>query len=139
MKLNVHLVFPGTCEEAFNFYKEVLNGEITFLFRKKEDKSLQLNEVEEEKISHMILSTEYFNLGAEDAAEGEAVATGSNCKLVLVFTDIEKLRRVFDLLSQGGEVVAPLEKTFFCDAFGELIDKYGVRWLIMMDDEGYSA
>jgi PhnB protein len=40
-------------------------------------------------------------------------------------------------LSQGGTVVAPLEKTFYTEAIGEVIDKFGARWEIMVTDEDY--
>ena len=33
MKLFPYLGFPGNCEEALNFYKEVFNGEIVQLSR----------------------------------------------------------------------------------------------------------
>lgn len=139
MKLKVQLVFPGTCEEAFNTYKEALKGEIAFLFRKRDDDTLQVGEQEEEKISHMVLHTPHFDLGGQDAAVEETVTNGSNTKLVLTFTNLDELHRVFNLLSQDAEIVSPLEKTFFCEAFGELVDRFGIRWLIMMTDDDYSA
>lgn len=139
MKLKLQLVFPGTCEAAFNLYKEAFNGEIAFLFRKSEDKSIQVSQQEGEEISHVVLKTKYFELGGQDADNGQTVNGGNNAKQVLVFTDLDELHRVFDLLSEGGDVVTPLEKTFFSDAIGEVVDKFGIRWLIMMTDDDYSA
>ncbi len=139
MKLKLQLVFPGTCEAAFNLYKDAFNGDIVFLFRKAEDKSIQVNEQEGDQISHMVLKTKYFEIGGQDADNGQTVNAGNNAKQVLVFTNLEELHRTFDLLSQGGEVVTPLEKTFFSEAIGEVVDKFGIRWLIMMTDDDYSA
>ena len=136
MDLNVHLVFNGNCEEAFNTYERLFNGEIVFLFRKGEDKTIQCGEVEKNKISHIVMNTEKFSIQGEDADAGIPVSTGSS-KLVLVFKDLEELRNVFNVLSQGGTIVTPLEKTFFSELMGEVIDKFGIRWLIMMTDEGY--
>jgi PhnB protein len=112
MELNVHLVFNGDCEAAFNTYKELFNGEIVFLFRKGEDPTTQVGEIEKDKISHIIMNTEHFSIQGEDADAGISVNTGSS-KLVLVFQDLEKLQNVFKVLSDGGEIVAPLEKSFF--------------------------
>ena len=139
MKLKLQLVFPGTCEAAFNLYKEAFNGEIAFLFRKSEDKSIQVSQQEGEEISHVVLKTKYFELGGQDADNRQTVNGGNNAKQVLVFTDLDELHRTFDLLSEGGDVVTPLEKTFFSDAIGEIVDKFGIRWLIMMTDDDYSA
>jgi PhnB protein len=134
MNLKVHLVFGGNCEEAFNTYKEVFGGEIVFLYRKGDDKTAQVSDAEKNKIAHMVLSTDNFSLQAEDVDAGIAVTTGSS-KLVLVFRDLKKLQHVFHVLSQGGTVVTPLEKTFYSEAIGEVIDKFGTRWEITMDDE----
>ncbi|MDR3266712.1 MAG: VOC family protein [Tannerella sp.] len=126
-KLKVHLVFPGNCEDAFNTYKEVLNGEIVFIFRKGDNKTATVSDAEKNKIAHIVLRTEHFNLQAEDADAGALVTTGST-KLVLEFRDLGEVRHVFGVLSQGGTIVAPLEKTFHCEATGEVIDKFGTRW-----------
>lgn len=138
MDLNVHLVFNGNCEEAFNIYKELFNGEIVFLFRKGDDKTVEINDVEKNKISHIILNTDRFSLQGEDADMGIPTTTGSS-KLVLVFDDLEKLQHVFNVLSKEGTIITPLEKTFFSESIGEVIDKFGVRWLIMMTDEDYDG
>lgn len=139
MKLKLQLVFQGTCEEAFNWYKEAFKGEIVFLFRKAEDKSIQASEQEGKQISHMVLKTKYFEIGGQDADREQIIGGGNNAKQVLVFTDLKELHRTFDLLSQGGNVVTPLEKSFFSEAIGEVVDKFGIRWLVMMTDDDYSA
>lgn len=139
MKLKVHLVFSGNCEEALTFYKDALNGNIDFLFRKKEDKTMEVADADKEKISHMVVKTPHFDLAGEDANHDQKVIVGNNNKLVLVFCDLAECRRVFALYAQSGTVTMPLEKTFFCDAMGEVTDKYGISWIIMMTDDNYSA
>ena len=138
MELNVHLVFNGDCEAAFDTYKELFNGEIVFLFRKGEDPTTQVDEAEKDKISHIVMNTEHFNIQGEDADMGIPVNTGSS-KLVLVFKDLEKLQNIFKVLSEDGEIVTPLEKSFFSESIGEVIDKFGIRWLIMMTDEDWEG
>lgn len=139
MKLKVHLVFPGTCEVALDFYKETLQGEVDFIFRKGEDKSVPVSKEDEEKISHMVIKTPYIELGGEDANSDQQTIVGNNVKLVLVFYDLDECKRVFDSFSEKGIVTMPLQKTFFCDAMGELTDCYGISWIIMMTDENYQA
>lgn len=139
MNLKVHLVFDGDCEEAFSFYRETLGGEIVFIFRKKEEKGVDVPDVDKDKISHMILKTEFFELAGEDKNASQKMTKGNNNKLVLVFQDLDKCREVFDKFSANGWVTVPLEKTFFCDGLGEVTDKYGIPWLIMVTDEGYEA
>lgn len=139
MKLKVHLTFPGTCEEALNFYNNALDGEITFLFRKKEDTEQQFAGADKNKISHMIVTTPEFELSGEDLNSDQKAAAGNNTKLILSFYDIDKCRTVFDLFAKGATVTMPFQKTFFCDGMGELTDKYGISWIIMMNDDGYQG
>ena len=139
MKLKVHLVFDGNCEEALTFYKTALNGEIDFIFRKKEDKENPISEIDKDKISHMVIKTPHFDLAGEDADSGKQVNVGNNNKLVLVFEEHDECKIVFDTFAKNGEITMPFEKTFFCDGMGEVVDKYGITWLIMVTDENYSA
>jgi PhnB protein len=138
MNLKVHLVFGGNCEEAFNTYKSLFDGEIVFLFRKGDDKMAQVSDVEKNKIGHIVLKSEHFSLQGEDADAGTAVVTGNNNKLVLEFRDLKKTQHVFQVLAKDGDIVCPLEKTFFTEALGEVVDKFGIRWIIMMTDEDYA-
>lgn len=139
MKLKVHLVFPGNCEEALTFYKTTLNGEIDFIFRKDEEKGITIADADKGKISHMVVKTPHFELAGEDANHTEQVIAGNNNKLVLLFQGIDECRGVFDCFAQHGTVTMPLEKTFFCEGMGEVTDKYGISWIIMVTDENYSA
>lgn len=139
MNLKVHLFFPGTCEEALSFYKETLDGEINFLFRKKEDKTTEVADIDKEKISYMVVKTPHFDLAGEDANHDQEVIVGNNNKLVLLFQKAEEGRLIFDKFTQNGTIITPFEKTFFSDGFGEIVDKYGITWLIMVAEEGCSA
>ncbi len=139
MKLKVHLVFPGTCEEALTFYSKTLNGKVDFIFRKKEEKGAVVANADKERISHMIVKTTYFELAGEDLNSNEKVVVGNNNKLVLSFPGVDECKKVFDAFAEISTVTVPFQKTFFCDGLGELTDKYGISWIIMVTDEGYSA
>jgi PhnB protein len=45
--------------------------------------------------------------------------------------DADEARRVFDALSDGGQVTASLAKTFFSPAFGTCDDRFGVPWMVV--------
>jgi PhnB protein len=44
-------------------------------------------------------------------------------------------RRFFDALSDGGQVQMPLDKTFFSPCFGMVTDRFGVSWMIIVDED----
>ena len=41
--------------------------------------------------------------------------------------------KMFNALSGGGQVQMPLTKTFFSPKFGMLADKFGVGWMILVE------
>jgi PhnB protein len=45
-------------------------------------------------------------------------------------TSIEEAERIFAALSVGGIVQMPLQETFWAQRFGELVDQFGIPWLI---------
>jgi len=38
--------------------------------------------------------------------------------------------RLFAALSEGGQVVMPMEKTFWAERFGMFTDRFGVSWMV---------
>ncbi len=43
--------------------------------------------------------------------------------------------KLYDALSEGGEVLMPLADMFWGAYFGELIDRFGVKWLVNVDHD----
>ena len=44
--------------------------------------------------------------------------------------DESELRGYWDKLAEGGTVVVPLEPQMWGDTFGQLVDRFGVSWMI---------
>ena len=42
----------------------------------------------------------------------------------------EQAKRIYEALREGGQVVMPLQETFWSPAYGIVADKYGVNWNI---------
>ena len=41
--------------------------------------------------------------------------------------------RIFSALSEGGEVFAPIQETFFATRFAQLRDRFGINWMIVRE------
>ena len=39
--------------------------------------------------------------------------------------------RVFSALSDGGQVLMPMQETFFASRFGQVRDRFGIDWMIL--------
>jgi PhnB protein len=134
MNVQTTLNFYGRTEEAVKFYGRTIEAETLFLMRFRDcpDPS-QLRPGMEEKIFHAtfrIGSTEVMasDCGCERAPAGTTFAGFS---LLLRVDTPEKAGRFFAALSEGGQIQIRLQKTFFAERYGIVIDRFGISWKIM--------
>lgn len=131
--LNPYLNFPGTSEEAFNFYKSVIGGEIGMTMRFGDMPEDQTPEADKDKICHISLNLPNGTiLMATDslACHGQQLVAGNNFYLSLGVESAAEADRLFAELSAGGKVEMPMENMFWGDYFGIVIDKFGTQWMI---------
>ncbi len=124
-----YLFFPGNCEEAMNFYKKVFNAEITTLQRFG-SASMPVTEEHREKIMHGELTIGTITLMFSDGAPHRDITNGDNVHLNLSFDNETALRLTWGKLTEEGSVHMDLQDTFWGALFGQLEDKYGIRWML---------
>lgn len=130
--INPYLNFNGKTEEAFNFYKSVFGGEFTSLMRFGETPGCEdMPATEKDGIMHVsyqIGST--MLMGSDVPSSMEQVTFGSSVSLCINVETREEADRVFNGLSEGGNVSMPMQDMFWGDYFGMLTDKFGIQWMI---------
>lgn len=131
MKLEAYLFFPGNTEEAMLFYEDVLGGKLSITRRGDVDPSA--SEAEKNLIINAALDTGSFTMRASDRSDATNDVQ-TRIELSIVGTDKSELRRIFDALSNGGTIKAPLEKMFWGDIFGAFIDRFGIGWQVNIAD-----
>jgi len=135
--LNIYLNFNGNAEEAFNFYKYVLGGEIVMIQRFKDTPEAgQTLPADADKIMHISMSVgKNMMLMATDALEskGHKLTVGNNFHISVSTESEDETRKIFDGLSKGGKVEVPLDKMFWGAYFGMCTDKFGVQWMVSYD------
>ncbi len=129
--LQAYLMFNGNCEEAMNFYKEHLQVEILYLGRYK-DSPLEVEEDEKDLIMHC--SAKFWGgyfMASDNVASAHFTteAAASNVHLSLGFEDKDVQTKTFEAMSEGGEIIMPLQETFWGDYFGQFKDKFGIYWM----------
>ncbi|MBS1668154.1 MAG: VOC family protein [Bacteroidetes bacterium] len=130
MKPVPYLNFAGNAEEALNFYKEALSGEILMITRYG-DSPMVSDEDWKQKLMHSRLQFGDGNMiMISDTMKGNIVSTNGNIQLSLGLKEEEKTKTIFDKLAEGGKVTMPLAKQFWGDVFGMLQDKFGVSWML---------
>ena len=127
MNLETYLFFPGNTEEAMNFYQSVLGGELSITHRGDVDPTTPQDEAH--LVINAALDTGSFTMRASDRSDATNEVQ-TRIELTVIGTDESDLRRIFDGLANDGVVKAPMEKMFWGDIFGALIDKFGIGWQV---------
>jgi PhnB protein len=136
MKLTPYIHFAGNAEEALNFYKEVLGGEIVALNRYG-DTPMPADEDYKQKIIHARLAFADNLIMISDTFKGNTVHTNGNIQLSIEMPDKLQMETVFAKMAAGGKIIMPLQDQFWGATFGMLEDKFGVSW--MFNHENASA
>lgn len=137
-QINSYLTFSGNCREAMTFYKECLGGELNFQTIGDSPLSGKMPEKMQQCILHATLISGNTVLMGTDMVADAGLIRGNAVAMMLDCNSEEEIRRIFENLSSGGEVLHPLETAFWGALFGDLKDKYGNIWLLHFDKNANS-
>lgn len=130
--LNPYLSFRDRSREAMDFYHSVFGGTIT-LFTFKDLRAAQ-DPSEEDLVMHARLDTPGgMTLMAQDSPTRTELHPRDDMMISLSGDDEDELRRYWDALADGAQVVAPLAEVPWAKAFGVLVDRFGVHWFVNVD------
>ena len=133
MQMTPYLSFNGDCEAAFKFYEESLGGQLGAIFHY--GGSPLANSVPadwSDKVMHGSVTIGGQVLMGGDVADSYEQPKGFS--LSLQIRNTAEAERVFHELAAGGKVVMPLEKTFWAERFGMVVDRFGIPWLINCEE-----
>lgn len=127
--LNPYLIFQDNARQAMEFYQGALGGELTLNtfgeFHASDDPA------EADKIMHALLKTPAgFTLMAADTPNQMQFTGHAGFSVSLSGDDAAELQGYWDALSEGGQVVMPLERQIWGDTFGMVVDRFGVTWMV---------
>ena len=130
MKVQPYVFFDGKCDEALEFYKRALGANVTALMRWKEapDKAM-ITPGHENKVMHSEFQVGETVILASDG-RGTGKPSFQGFALTITADNEADAKRMFNALGDGGQVQMPLEKTFWAERFGMVVDRFGVPWMI---------
>lgn len=126
-----YLNFNGNCEEAINFYKDALGGQILYIQRYGESPMKGMGD--DNAVMHCTLKIGDSHIMACDNPDGQPASVGSNVSLAVGSNDAAGAEAMFAKMAAGGNVTMPIQETFWAERFGMLTDKYGVNWMFNCD------
>jgi PhnB protein len=132
--VNPYLNFPGTSEQAFQFYRSVFGGQFSMLQRFGDLPNGDQTPIEDRnRILHISLPLPNGTvLMATDACEsqGHKLSIGNNFYICLECDDEAEVTTLFTALTAGGKVEMSPQKTFWGAFFSMGTDRFGVQWML---------
>lgn len=127
-RLNPYLNFAGDAKQAMEFYRSVFGGNLTVNTFGEYGES---GTPHADQIMHARLETENgLTLMASDTPPGMSHEPGNTITVSLSGDDDELLHGYWDKLSDGATVHVALEKQVWGDEYGQLVDRFGVPWMV---------
>lgn len=130
-----YLNFAGNAEEAFEFYRSVFGGEFTNVtrFRDMGGEEMGFTGKDLDLIANIGLpiAGDVLLMASDVPASMEKVNVGNNFYIALETDSVDEAKRIFDGLAEGGKQGMPMQQTAWAEIYGDLTDRYGVRWMVM--------
>lgn len=129
-KVYPYLNFDGQSAEAMQYYHSIFGGELKI--QTYGESGMADNTEVANRVIHADLNGDLVSLMASDTHPeySPPLVLGNNLTISLVGTDKDELTRSFNQLSEGGTITMPLEKQFWGDVYGQLVDRYGIQWSV---------
>lgn len=131
MAIHPYLVFNGNCRDAVEFYAEAFGVEknpIMLMGDNPQSEEYPIPEEAKNLVMHTSLNIAGQHLMFSDTFPGSPVTIGQNITLAYVSEDKEAIQALYDKLSVGGNVVMPLQPTFWSELYGQVTDRFGIQW-----------
>ena len=138
MQVQSYLMFNGRCEEALEFYTKAIGAKIEMVMRFKDAPEGQCTPGTENNIMHSSFKVGDTVLMASDGMNSGPLEFKGISLTLNPKTEVE-CERLFNALADGGKVFQPLIKTFFSPKFGVVSDKFGVSWMVLVDQQQAKA
>ena len=131
MKLNTYLNFDGDCRAAFEFYAQLLGGNIVMMMPFGESAACDgMPPQALDKIMHARLVIGDDLLMGTDATPEYPHQGINGAHVAINVGEPAEAERIFAALAEGGKVELPIQETFWARRYGITVDRFGVPWMI---------
>lgn len=111
--------FDGRCAEAIELYQRAFGSKVDHVLRDN-DGSVYHAEIHIGNQRVMLCDNRDVSF-----------APSASLSLTVSMDSDEAVRRAFDVLSEGGQVLYPLQSTPYASSFASVFDRFGFRWVLM--------
>ena len=122
--------FQGNCDEAINYYKEVLGAEVKTINHFKD--APEDHGMEESLPPNFVMYSEVVLFGTTmvmaDGMKRPMKGEEENFWFTLSFDCPKETTSVFNKLADGGRVIEALAPQFWVSLSGDVVDRFGICW-----------
>ena len=127
--MSPYVSFDGNATEAFEFYERVFGGTVdTHTYA-----SAGMTGMGEKLMHGQIDADAGFTIMGADMM-GDDYQPMRGVSISLAGADEAKMRGWWEQLAEGGTIEMPLEPQEWAPLFGMVTDRFGVRWMINVDE-----
>ncbi|WDV46453.1 VOC family protein [Clostridiaceae bacterium M8S5] len=125
--------FSGNCKQALTFYEKVFNAtdKNVALYRDApSDSGFIVTDDTKNYVMHAsmtIRGTRFYFSDIQDKT-----LPGNMICFNVFFKTADEVICTFDKLKEGGNVLVELDSQFFSEMYGVVLDKFGVRWQLIV-------
>ena len=137
MEIVPNLHFKGDCEAAIELYERAFGAIRTVLLRYKDANPLDQDEEANSEIQDYIYHAE-ITLGSRRMMLNDntsEIPSGINVSLLILFDTVEAVENAYQVLKDGARIIVPITETTYSACFVSLVDRYGIRWELMKENE----
>ncbi|MFK4788928.1 VOC family protein [Microbacterium sp. ZW T5_56] len=132
--LNPYLSFHTNAREAMEFYQSVFGGDLQVMTF-ADMGGMGMPDDEHTLVMHSQLTTpDGFVLMGSDTPSHMEWAAPAGVSVSVSGSDDGSLRGFWNGLAEGATITQPLEKAPWGGEFGMLIDRFGISWMLSIDD-----
>jgi PhnB protein len=134
---NPYLIFNGNCRQAMEFYAKSLGADLqlqTYSQAPGMEPGCEIPEQMKDKVMHARLHTGSAVLMASDGRPGQPATLGNHLWVTIDCESVQEIEKFFSALSESaGNITMPLQQTFWAARFAMLTDKFGVNWMLNLE------
>ena len=136
MKFIQKLCFSGEAKEALEEYKRAFGSTVRSLLYYSDAVKNGWEQPDAEKealIYHSEIMFGEQEVRINDLSDEEEVNLTKKVIHIIGFDTAEEVEKAFSVLSEGGEIIKPLQRPPYMVIIGTVKDRFGVQWELMCD------
>jgi PhnB protein len=133
LQLIPYIMLDGQASEAIEFYVKALDAKVLFKQTIGEgpgNPEFPLTIEDKQRVAHSVLQVGTTEMYVADLEPGQACQLGNQVTICITTNEREQSKPIYDALLQDGQVIMPLQETYFSPAYGMVTDKFGVTFQI---------